>query len=25
LYLARIYEYALFGNSVPQEFHTIQP
>jgi hypothetical protein len=25
LYFARIYGYAFFGNSVPQEFHTIQP
>jgi hypothetical protein len=25
LYFARIYGYGIHGNSVPQEFHTIQP
>jgi hypothetical protein len=25
LYFARIYEDTIFGNSVPQKFHTIQP
>jgi hypothetical protein len=25
LYLARIHKYVFFGNSVPQELHTIQP
>jgi hypothetical protein len=25
LYFARVYGYGIFGNSVPQEFHTIPP
>jgi hypothetical protein len=25
LYFARIHRYAILGNSVPKNFHTIQP